>query len=61
MKMEAFVPAIPEIAKTLGSSLEDGHRSAIAITTTGEETRSRGEGSVLSARAGTRAADATSD
>lgn len=36
MKMEAFIPAIPEIAKTLGSSQQDGHRAAVAITTTGE-------------------------
>jgi hypothetical protein len=35
MKMEAFRPAIPEIAQTLGSSQQDGHRAAIAITTTG--------------------------
>lgn len=34
MKMEAFIPAIPEIAKTLGSTLEDGHRASVAITTT---------------------------
>ena len=34
MKMEAFVPAIPELVKTLGSSLEHGHRAGIAITTT---------------------------
>jgi glutamate N-acetyltransferase/amino-acid N-acetyltransferase len=36
MKMEAFVPAIPEIAATLGASQTDGHRAAVAITTTGE-------------------------
>ena len=36
MKMEAFVPAIPEIVKTLGTTQADGHRSAVAITTTGE-------------------------
>ena len=35
MKMEAFLPAIPEIAKTLGSTQADGHRAAVAITTTG--------------------------
>jgi len=34
MKMEAFLPAIPEIAKTLGSTQADGHRAAVAITTT---------------------------
>lgn len=34
MKMEAFIPAIPELAQTLGSTLEDGHRAAVAITTT---------------------------
>ena len=36
MKMEAFIPAIPEIVTKLSPSLEDGHRAAIAITTTGE-------------------------
>ena len=36
MKMEAFIPAIPEITQKLGSSLDDGHKAAIAITTTGE-------------------------
>lgn len=35
MKMENFIPAIPEIVKTLGSSREDGHRASVAITTTG--------------------------
>lgn len=34
MKMEAFRPAIPEIVPLLGSSVEDGHKAAIAITTT---------------------------
>eukprot|EP00798_Chlamydomonas_sp_ICE-L_P021157 gene21157-28046_t len=34
MKMEAFRPAIPEIVTKLGNTLEDGHQSAIAITTT---------------------------
>ncbi|KAG2497664.1 hypothetical protein HYH03_004403 [Edaphochlamys debaryana] len=34
MKMENFIPAIPEIAKTLGASTEDAHRAAVAITTT---------------------------
>lgn len=36
MKMEAFVPAIPEIVPTLGATKEDAHRAAVAITTTGE-------------------------
>lgn len=36
MKMENFVPAIPEIVKTLGGSTGDAHRAAVAITTTGE-------------------------
>lgn len=34
MKMEAFKPAIPEIVATLGPSQADGHRAAVAITTT---------------------------
>ncbi|KAL6762241.1 arginine biosynthesis protein ArgJ [Haematococcus lacustris] len=34
MKMDAFMTAIPEITKTLGSSQADGHRAAVAITTT---------------------------
>lgn len=36
MKMDAFIPAIPEIAQTLGATPEDGHRASVAITTTGE-------------------------
>ena len=36
LKMDAFIPAIPELIPTLGASAEDAHRSAIAITTTGE-------------------------
>lgn len=35
MKMEAFVPAIPEVVATLGKSQQDGHRAAVAMTTTG--------------------------
>lgn len=34
MKMENFVPAIPEVVKSLGSSADDAHRAAVAITTT---------------------------
>lgn len=34
MKMDAFVPAIPELAKSLGASKDDAHRAAVAITTT---------------------------
>lgn len=34
MKMDAFVPAIPELVKSLGSSGQDAHRAAVAITTT---------------------------
>jgi N-acetylglutamate synthase/N-acetylornithine aminotransferase len=34
MKMDAFVPAIPELVKSLGSSAADAHRAAVAITTT---------------------------
>jgi glutamate N-acetyltransferase/amino-acid N-acetyltransferase len=34
MKMETFVPAIPELVKSLGASKEDAHRAAVAITTT---------------------------
>jgi N-acetylglutamate synthase/N-acetylornithine aminotransferase len=34
MKMDAFVPAIPELIKSLGSSPADAHRAAVAITTT---------------------------
>ncbi|MEW5302776.1 MAG: hypothetical protein WDW36_005524 [Sanguina aurantia] len=34
MKMEAFLPAIPEMVATLGSTHEDAHRAAVAITTT---------------------------
>lgn len=34
MKMETFVPAIPELVKSLGSSAADAHRAAVAITTT---------------------------
>lgn len=34
LKMEAFLPAIPEIVKTLGYSTLDAHRAAIGITTT---------------------------
>lgn len=34
MKMDAFVPAIPELVKSLGTSTEDAHRAAVAITTT---------------------------
>lgn len=34
MKMDAFIPAIPEIAQTLGATPEDGHRASVAITTT---------------------------
>lgn len=34
MKMEAFLPAIPEIVKTLGPNQADGHRASVAITTT---------------------------
>lgn len=34
MKMDAFIPAIPELVKSLGASTEDAHRAAVAITTT---------------------------
>lgn len=34
LKMENFIPAIPELIPTLGDSAEDAHRSAVAITTT---------------------------
>jgi hypothetical protein len=34
MKMDAFVPAIPELVKSLGASKDDAHRAAVAITTT---------------------------
>jgi glutamate N-acetyltransferase/amino-acid N-acetyltransferase len=34
MKMEAFLPAIPELVPALGSSAQDALRCAIAITTT---------------------------
>ncbi|GIM04772.1 hypothetical protein Vretimale_9262 [Volvox reticuliferus] len=34
MKVENFLPAIPELVKTLGSSSGDAHRAAVAITTT---------------------------
>lgn len=34
MKMDAFVPAIPELTKSLGATAEDAHRAAVAITTT---------------------------
>ena len=34
MKMDAFVPAIPELVKSLGASAMDAHRAAVAITTT---------------------------
>lgn len=34
MKMDTFVPAIPELVKSLGASKEDAHRAAVAITTT---------------------------
>lgn len=36
MKMDSFIPAIPELPASLGSSVEDAHRSAVAITTTGK-------------------------
>lgn len=32
--MDAFVPAIPELVKSLGSNPADAHRAAVAITTT---------------------------
>ena len=35
MKMENFIPAIPEIAKAIGATEADAHRAAVAITTTG--------------------------
>lgn len=35
MKMDAFIPAIPEISQVLGDTEADGHRAAVAITTTG--------------------------
>lgn len=34
MKMDNFIPAIPELAKKLGNTAEDAHRAAVAITTT---------------------------
>lgn len=34
MKMDNFVPAIPELVKSLGSGADDAHRAAVAITTT---------------------------
>jgi len=34
MKMENFLPAIPELPKSLGADVADAHRSAVAITTT---------------------------
>jgi glutamate N-acetyltransferase/amino-acid N-acetyltransferase len=34
MKMENFVPAIPELMDSLGSTTQDAHRAAVAITTT---------------------------
>lgn len=37
MKMDAFREAIPEIVKKVGPGHEDGHRAAVAITTTGED------------------------
>lgn len=33
--MENFIPAIPELAKAVGNTEADGHRAAVAITTTG--------------------------
>lgn len=36
LKMENFIPAIPQLLPSLGSSVEDAHRAAVAITTTGE-------------------------
>lgn len=32
--MDNFVPAIPELLKSLGSDASDAHRAAVAITTT---------------------------
>lgn len=34
--MEAFLPAIPQLLPSLGSTPEDAHRAAVGITTTGE-------------------------
>ncbi|GIL50618.1 hypothetical protein Vafri_6758 [Volvox africanus] len=34
MKIDNFLPAIPELVETLGSSSDDAHRAAVAITTT---------------------------
>lgn len=34
LKMDAFIPAIPQLIPTLGSTAEDAHRAAVAITTT---------------------------
>ena len=33
--MEPFLEAIPELTGTLGSSAQDAHQAAVAITTTG--------------------------
>jgi len=34
MKMEAFLPAMPELVPLLGASQQDGHKAAVGITTT---------------------------
>ncbi|GBF99744.1 hypothetical protein Rsub_12519 [Raphidocelis subcapitata] len=34
LKMEAFLPAIPQLPATLGATADDAHRAAVAITTT---------------------------
>ncbi|WIA38269.1 hypothetical protein OEZ86_001609 [Tetradesmus obliquus] len=34
MKMDAYIKAIPELPKSLGSGADDAHRAAVAITTT---------------------------
>ncbi|PNW71168.1 hypothetical protein CHLRE_16g694850v5 [Chlamydomonas reinhardtii] len=34
MKMESFLPAIPQLPASLGASTADAHRAAVAITTT---------------------------
>jgi hypothetical protein len=43
LKMDNFIPAIPELLPTLGASADDAHRSAVAITTTGAP-RGRAQG-----------------
>ena len=57
LKMEAFIPAIPQLIPTLGATTDDAHRAAVGITTTGAQPGPQGmraarRGKARSLRAG---------